>query len=96
MAALLDLPFLDPAQCTFFDQSGQFDGEAAQDTLAEKLRGLPGAVMPGFYGGMPDGAVATFSRGGSDISGAILARPPARRSMRIGPTSPGFWPQIPG
>ena len=70
MAALLDLPFLDPAQCTFFDQSGQFDGEAAQDTLAEKLRGLPGAVMPGFYGGMPDGAVATFSRGGSDISGA--------------------------
>lgn len=74
MAALLDLPFLDPAQCTFFDQSGQFDGEAAQDTLAEKLRGLPGAVMPGFYGGMPDGAVATFSRGGSDISGAILAR----------------------
>ena len=74
MAALLNLPFLDPAQCIFFDEKGQFDGEAAQKTLAAKLQDLPGAVMPGFYGGMPDGAVATFSRGGSDISGAVLAR----------------------
>ena len=74
MAALLGLPFIDPAQCVFFDEHGQFDGEAAQRTLQEKLQGLPGAVMPGFYGGMPDGAVATFARGGSDISGAILAR----------------------
>lgn len=74
MAALLDLPFLDPAQCIFFDENGRFDGEAAQRTLSARLEGLDGAVMPGFYGGMPDGAVATFSRGGSDISGAILAR----------------------
>ena len=74
MAALLDLPFVDPAQCIFFDKLGNFDGEAAQRTLSVKLRGLPGAVMPGFYGGLPDGAVATFSRGGSDISGGILAR----------------------
>ena len=74
MAALLGLPFIDPAQCVFFDEHGQFDGEAAQRTIQEKLQGLPGAVMPGYYGGMPDGAVATFARGGSDISGAILAR----------------------
>ena len=74
MAALLGLPFIDPAQCVFFDEHGQFDGDAAQASLSAKLRELPGAVMPGFYGGMPDGAVATFSRGGSDISGAILAR----------------------
>lgn len=74
MAALLGLPFIDPAQCVFFDEHSQFDGDAAQASLSAKLQGLPGAVMPGFYGGMPDGAVATFSRGGSDISGAILAR----------------------
>lgn len=73
MAALLNLPFVDPAQCVFFDGQGRFDGDAARKTLSAKLEGLPGAVMPGFYGGMPDGAVATFSRGGSDISGAILA-----------------------
>lgn len=74
MAALLELPFVDPAQCVFFDEHGQFDGDAAQESLQEKLLGLSGAVMPGFYGGMPDGSVSTFSRGGSDISGAILAR----------------------
>lgn len=74
MAALLDLPFVDPSQCVFFTEQGFFDGEMAQKTLSAKLSGLSGAVMPGFYGGMPNGAVATFSRGGSDISGAILAR----------------------
>ncbi len=74
MAALLELPFLDPAQCVFFDKAGHFDSEAANETLTAKLQGLSGAVMPGFYGGMPDGTAATFSRGGSDISGAILAR----------------------
>lgn len=74
MAALLGLPFVDPARCVFFDETGQFDEQSAQQTLSQVLSGLPGAVMPGFYGGLPDGAVATFSRGGSDISGAILAR----------------------
>ncbi len=74
MAAYLNLPFVDPAQCVFFDDHGQFDGEMAQKSLSARLSGLDGAVMPGFYGGTPDGAVATFSRGGSDISGAILAR----------------------
>lgn len=74
MSALLELPFIDPAQCVFFDAHGQFDGEAAQKTLSEKLKGLSGCVMPGFYGSRPNGAVTTFSRGGSDISGGILAR----------------------
>lgn len=74
MAALLELPFVDPAQCVFFDSRGVFDAEVAHNTLSAKLAGLPGAVMPGFYGGTPSGAVATFPRGGSDISGAILAR----------------------
>ncbi len=74
MAAFLNLPFVDPAQCVFFDSHGQFDGETAHQSLSARLAGLDAAVMPGFYGGMPDGAVATFPRGGSDISGAILAR----------------------
>ncbi len=74
MAALLDRPFVDPAQCVFFDQTGRFDGERAQATLSARLRSLTAAVMPGFYGGLPDGTVAIFSRGGSDISGSVMAR----------------------
>lgn len=74
MARLLNLPFVDPVQCVFFDDRGNFDAEAAHRSLSARLAGLDGAVMPGFYGGMPDGSVAVFPRGGSDISGAVLAR----------------------
>lgn len=74
MAALLELPFVDPAQCVFFNEQGVFDAEAAHRTLASRLEGLTGAVLPGFYGGTPSGSVAAFPRGGSDITGAILAR----------------------
>ena len=53
-------------------------------------------MMPGFYGGMPDGAVATFSRGGSDISGAVLARASGSECTKTGPMCPAFWLQTPG
>lgn len=74
MSAYLHMPFIDPAQCVFFDANGNFDSETAHTSLVHRLQGLTGAVMPGFYGAMPDGTITTFTRGGSDISGAILAR----------------------
>lgn len=74
MAAYLNVPFLDPAECVFFTAQGEFDAERTNDTLRAKLRKLDRAVIPGFYGSLPDGTIHTFSRGGSDVTGAIVAR----------------------
>ena len=73
MAAYLGWPFVDTEFCIFFDQDGRLDRRRTEQTLREKLEGLPHAVLPGYYGAMPDGQVHTFSRGGSDISGALVA-----------------------
>ena len=73
MAAYLDWPFVDAESCVFFDQQGRLDRRRTEDTLREKLSGLPHAVLPGYYGVMPDGQIHTFSRGGSDVSGALVA-----------------------
>ena len=80
MAELLDAAFVDPAECVKFDYEGELD-PATYELLGERLRGAgerlrgPGRfVIPGFYGSLPDGKVKTFSRGGSDITGAIVAR----------------------
>jgi len=74
MSAYLGRPMIDAANCIFFDADGNFDAERTQDTLSQMLREIPEAVFPGFYGSMPDGSIRTFSRGGSDITGAIVAR----------------------
>lgn len=74
LAAYLDFAFVDPVTVIFFDAQGQFDAEKTQATLRRELARQPQAVIPGFYGGTPDGQVRTFSRGGSDITGAIVAR----------------------
>ncbi|QNL44053.1 aspartate kinase [Oscillibacter hominis] len=74
MAAYLDVPFLDAAECVFFTAEGAFDAERTNSVLGAKLKELPRAVVPGFYGALPDGSIRTFSRGGSDITGAIVAR----------------------
>lgn len=74
MAAFLNRPFLDAAQCVFFRAGGSFDAQRTDETLRQMLQDLPGAVIPGFYGANPDGSIRTFSRGGSDITGAIVAR----------------------
>ena len=73
MSAYLDVPMVDAAELICFDAAGKLD-MAATDRCREKLLDLPRAVIPGFYGAMPDGSVRTFSRGGSDITGAIIAR----------------------
>lgn len=74
MAALLDVPMIDAAECVFFDEVGLFDAQRTQQVLSARLAQCPRAVLPGFYGRLPDGRVHTFSRGGSDITGAIVAR----------------------
>ena len=74
LAAYLDFVFVDAAAVICFDEQGKFDAEKTQAVLSRELARNPQAVIPGFYGSMPDGQVRTFSRGGSDITGAIVAR----------------------
>ena len=74
MAAYLGFRFIDPAEVICFDESGNFDSEKTHQILKERLRNVEYAVIPGFYGAMPDGSIKTFSRGGSDITGSIVAR----------------------
>ena len=74
MAAYLGYEFVDAAQVVRFKDSGEFDSELTNQILGERLSGLSHAVIPGFYGAYGDGRVKTFSRGGSDITGSIVAR----------------------
>jgi len=74
VAALLGFEFVDAAGLIHFDARGRFDAERTQTTVAERLVDTAGVVVPGFYGANDAGEILTFSRGGSDITGAILAR----------------------
>ena len=73
MSAYLGVPMVDAAKLIRFRADGELDMEATTSCCAP-LKDLPRAVIPGFYGAMPDGAIRTFSRGGSDITGSIIAR----------------------
>jgi aspartate kinase len=74
VAALLGYDFVDPAEIVLFDERGAFLSEETNRAVAERLAKHERAVVSGFYGRKPDGNVKTFSRGGSDITGAIVAR----------------------
>ncbi len=74
MAQLLGVPFIDARDVVKFGPDGRLDGEQTYSLLAAALKGKKRAVVSGFYGSDADGKVRTFSRGGSDISGAIVAR----------------------
>ncbi len=74
LANWLGFDFIDSAQYIFFFEDGTFDAEKTQKALSKKLSTLTHAVVPGFYGSLPGGKVKTFSRGGSDITGSIVAR----------------------
>lgn len=74
MAEVLGAKFIDAEDVIFFDLNGAYDAEKSDRAINEALRGAARAVFPGFYGRGADGKVKTFSRGGSDISGAIVAR----------------------
>ena len=74
LAACLGYEFLDSAEVILFDENGNFLPEETNEKLSERLSKMENAVLPGFYGSMPNGEVKTFSRGGSDVTGSILAR----------------------
>ena len=74
LAKYLGFDFIDAAKYIYFDELGQFDWETTEKKLAPKLKSVSRAVIPGFYGSMPNGTIKTFSRGGSDVTGSIVAR----------------------
>ena len=74
MAAYLGWDFIDSAQVVKFFENGEFDSEKTNEVLRARLKESVHAVIPGFYGSLPDGTVKTFSRGGSDITGSVVAR----------------------
>ncbi len=74
LAAYLGWEFVDAAEIVRFDRKGSFAAEWTNDSARTRLAPLPRAVIPGFYGSFPAGEIHTFSRGGSDITGAIVAR----------------------
>ncbi len=74
LAKYLDFDFVDAKKVIFFNEDGSFDSERTNDVMKSYLKNHAYAVLPGFYGSMPNGTIKTFSRGGSDITGSIVAR----------------------
>ena len=72
MAAFLGFAFVDSADWVKFNLDGKVDQPASYNALRGMVKGK-GVVIPGFYGVMPNGTIRTFSRGGSDITGALAA-----------------------
>ena len=74
LAKYLKFDFIDAESVIFFRENGTFDEEKTNMTMREELKKHQYAVIPGFYGVMPNGTIKTFSRGGSDITGSIVSR----------------------
>ena len=89
VAALLGFEFVDPASFIHFDDEGRFDPERTQTQIEARIGDGHGVVVPGFYGADASGEIVTFSRGGSDITGAILAR-------GVGASVYENWTDVPG
>ena len=73
LANYLGFEFIDAAEVVRFTKDGRLDEEKTCELLRGRIMDIPYAVIPGFYGADEDGNVITFSRGGSDISGALVA-----------------------
>ena len=74
LAKYLGFDFIDAKKVVFFNEDGSFNPEKTNDVMRDALSIREYAVIPGFYGSMPNGTIKTFSRGGSDITGSIVAR----------------------
>ena len=74
MAAYLGFEFIDAAEVVRFDENGDFQSEITNEIMSARLEKAKNAVIPGFYGATEEGRVVTFSRGGSDITGSLVAR----------------------
>ena len=73
LAAYLGYTFVDSAEIIFFKEDGSFDSAKTLPAVRERLSRIERAVIPGFYGAMPNDTIKTFSRGGSDVTGSIVA-----------------------
>lgn len=89
IAAYLGARFVDATAGIFFRRDGRLHEEKTYSTLAERLKGEGRFVIPGFYGADPQGNIKTFPRGGSDITGAIVAR-------AVGADVYENWTDVPG
>ena len=74
LAKYLGFDFVDAENVIFFKENSEFDEEKTNQAMKEELKNHKNAVIPGFYGSMPNGTIKTFSRGGSDVTGSIVAR----------------------
>lgn len=74
LADYLNYEFIDAAEIIHFKKYGSLDLRKTEKAIKEKIKNVKKAVIPGFYGALPDGTIKTFSRGGSDVTGAIVAR----------------------
>lgn len=74
LAEYLGFPFVDAAEVIYFDDAGELNAEKTNTELNHRLAPMSHAVIPGFYGAKEDGTIATFSRGGSDVTGSLVAR----------------------
>lgn len=73
MSAYLGFEFVDAAEVVRFGEDNTFDDVTTNNLLSERLKESNGAVIPGFYGAREDKTIVTFSRGGSDITGSLVA-----------------------
>ncbi len=73
LAKYLGFDFIDAENVIFFKDNGTYDHELTYEILSAELQKHEYAIIPGFYGAMPNGTIRTFSRGGSDITGSIVA-----------------------
>ena len=74
LAKYLGFDFIDAENVIYFKENSTFDEEKTNEAMTAELKKHKNAVIPGFYGIMPNGTIKTFSRGGSDITGSIVAR----------------------
>ncbi len=90
LAKYLGFDFIDAKKVIFFNDDGTLDAEKTNDVLKDRLSRHEYAVIPGFYGSMPNGTIKTFSRGGSDITGSIVARATSATLYENWTDVPGF------
>lgn len=74
MSKFLGYEFIDAADIIRFNEDGSFDSDLTNEIASQRLSTVKEGIIPGFYGATESGRVVTFSRGGSDVSGSIVAR----------------------
>ncbi len=74
LADYLGFEFVDAAEVIFFQPNGMLNVDKTNKMLHDCLKTKEYAVIPGFYGSLDDGTIRTFSRGGSDVTGSLVAR----------------------